>query len=168
MHEFPSGTITFLFTDIQGSSRLWEEHPQAMSAVLLRHDILLRQAIEENSGVVFKTMGDAFCAAFSTAPHAISAALAAQRALQSEAWPEPVVLWVRMAIHTGAAETRESDYFGPPLNRVARLLSAGHGGQTLLSNVAYDLCAEYLPAGAALVDLGAHTLRDLGRREHVF
>jgi class 3 adenylate cyclase len=133
--DLPTGTVTFLFTDIEGSTQLWEQHPEAMSASLARHDILLRQAIESNHGYVFKTVGDAFYAVFSTAPDAVEAALATQRALCAETWGETPIK-VRMALHVGAAEARDGDYFGPPLNRVARLLSAGHGGQTLLSAAA--------------------------------
>ena len=166
--SLPNGTVTFLFTDMEGSTRLWEEHPQAMRPALARHDALLRQAIEDNNGVVFKTIGDAFCTAFATAPDALKAALAAQCALHAEPWPDALSLRVRMALHTGAAELREGDYFGQPLNRVARLLGAGHGGQTLLSDVAHDLTRDTLPASVSLLSLGEHRLRDLGRPESVF
>jgi len=114
--NLPSGIVTFLFTDIEGSTKLWEEHPEAMRAALARHDALLRQAIESNSGVVFKTVGDAFCAAFASAPDALHAALAAQRALHAEPWPDRLSLRVRMALHTGMTEERDGDYFGQPLN----------------------------------------------------
>src|SRR5439155_19509733 len=124
-----AGTVTFLFTDIEGSTRLWETHQAAMQAALPRHDALVRQSVAAHSGHVFKTGGDAFCAAFHTAPDALAAALEAQRALHVEHWPDPVTIRVRMALHTGAVELRDGDYFGPPLNRVARLLAAGHGGQ---------------------------------------
>src|SRR5262245_25800198 len=132
----PSGTVTFLFTDIEGSTRLWEQHPEAMRVALARHDALLRQAIGANGGHVFKGMGDQFCAAFAIAPDAIAAALTAQQTLASASWGEVGPVRVRMALHTGAVEQREGDYFGPPLNRVARLLDAGHGGQVLLSQAA--------------------------------
>src|SRR5438876_3657979 len=102
MAELPTGTVTFLFTDIEGSTRLWEQHPEAMRAALARHDALLRHAIEAHAGTVFKTMGDQFCAAFATAPAAVAAALDAQIALQAEEWPEATALRVRMALHTGA------------------------------------------------------------------
>src|SRR5579864_1571050 len=98
--SLPSGTVTFLFTDIEGSTRLWEQHPEAMRSALARHDALLRKAIESHHGHVFKTVGDAFCAAFATAPEALAAALAAQRALASERWPEETTLRARMALHT--------------------------------------------------------------------
>src|SRR5690349_5670915 len=125
--NLPTGTVTFLFTDIEGSTHLWEEHLASMRLALARHDALLRVAIERHAGVVFKTVGDAFCAAFAMAPNAIEAALDAQRSLAAGTTDLP--LRVRMALHTGTVEQREGDYFGPPLNRVARLLSAGHGGQ---------------------------------------
>ena len=164
----PSGTITFLFTDIEGSTRLWEEHPHAMSIALARHDTLLRQCIEANQGVVFKTIGDAFCAAFATASDGLAAALAAQCSLDAEPWPEGLALRVRMALHTGTAESRDGDYFGQPLNRVARLLAVGHGGQTLLSAVAHDLIRDVLPIWVTCKPLGEHRLRDLGRPEPIF
>jgi len=166
--SLPSGTVTFLFTDIEDSTRLWEEQPQAMRAALARHDRLLRQAIDGNAGVVFKTIGDAFCAAFATAPDALRAALAAQRALVAEPWPDPLTLRVRMALHTGDAELRDNDYFGQALNRVARLLAAGHGGQTLLSDVAHDLTRDALPPSVTCKPLGEHRLKNLGRPEPVF
>src|SRR5919202_2748126 len=164
----PSGTITFLFTDIEGSTKLWDQHPEAMREALARHDALLRQAIVANGGYVFKTMGDAFCAAFPTAFAALGAALAAQRALLAEPWSETGPLRVRVGIHTGMAQQRDGDYFGPALNRVARLLSAGHGLQTLLSRPAYELVRDSLPEGVALQDLGEHRLKDLFRPERIF
>jgi predicted ATPase/class 3 adenylate cyclase/Tfp pilus assembly protein PilF len=168
MPGLPGGTVTFLFTDIEGSTRLWEEHPDAMRRGLARHDVLVRAAIERHEGVVFKTIGDAFCAAFHTAPRALAAALAAQQALLAEPWPEPISIAVRMALHTGAAEAENNDYFGPPLNRVARLLSVGHGGQVLLSQPTYALIGDLLPPSCALKDMGEHRLRDLNRPERLF
>ena len=164
----PTGTVTLLFTDIEGSTRLWESHETAMRAALARHDALLRRAIGARGGHVFKTVGDAFCAAFPTAPDALAAALEAQRALHLERWPDPVKLRVRMALHTGTVEVRDGDYFGTPLNRVARLLAAGHGGQTLLSEAMHDLCRDHLPPLASIKPLGEHGLKDLARREAVF
>jgi len=164
----PSGTITLLFTDIEGSTKLWEAHPEAMQIVLARHDTLLREAIATHDGYVFKTIGDAFCAAFATAPEAVQAALSAQQALVRESWPEPLTLKVRMALHTGAVESRDSDYFGPPLNRVARLLSTGHGGQTLLTQATQERVRDSLPPTATLRDLGTHQLKDLARPEQVY
>ena len=149
----PTGTLTFLFTDIEGSTRLWEHDAQGMQAALARHDELLRGAIEERGGYVFKTVGDAFCAAFLTAPDALEAALEIQRRLLSSEWEQAEPLRVRMALHTGAAEERDGDYFGPPLNRVARLLSAAHGGQVLLSLATQELVRDQLPTGTTFRDL---------------
>lgn len=164
----PTGTVTFLFTDIEGSTRLWESQQAAMQAALPRHDALVRQCIAAHGGHVFKTGGDAFCAAFHTAPDALAAALESQRALHAERWPESAKLRVRMALHTGTAEFRDGDYFGAPLNRVARLLAAGHGGQTLLSESTHDLCRDHLPPLTTARALGEHGLKDLARREAVF
>jgi predicted ATPase/class 3 adenylate cyclase len=165
----PTGTVTFLFTDIEGSTRMWERNPRAMQEALARHDELLRTIIEARDGYVFKTVGDAFCAAFGTAADAAEAALAVQLALLEEGWAEEVGgIRVRMALHAGAAEERDGDYFGPAVNRVARLLSAGHGGQVLLSHAAQQLTRDDLPDGASLKDLGERRLKDLFRPERVF
>ena len=164
----PTGTLTFLFTDIEGSTKMWQHDAPAMRSALLRHDEILRDAIEERGGYVFKTVGDAFCAAFPTAPDALEAAISTQRVLHTGSQGEESRLRVRMALHTGAAEERGGDYFGPTLNRVARLLSAGHGGQTLLSLPAQELVRDQLPVGAELRDLGEHRLKDLARPERVF
>jgi len=139
-----------------------------MRAALARHDALLRHCITAHSGQVFKSVGDGFCAVFATATDAVGAALAAQLALHTEPWPEHVAIRARMALHTGAAELRNGDYFGAPLNHVSRLLAVGHGGQALLSEITHDLCRDRLPAGAALRSLGEHSLKDLARREPVF
>jgi predicted ATPase/class 3 adenylate cyclase len=169
MAHVPTGTVTFLFTDIEGSTKLWEQSPESMRAALTRHDAILREAIEGHGGFVFKTVGDAFCAAFPTALDALESALAAQRALFSEAWQEEIgTLRVRMALHTGATEERDGDYFGPPVNRVARLLSAGHGGQVLLCLPTQELVRDQLPADIHLRDLGERGLKDLSRPERVF
>jgi len=168
MPDLPTGTVTLLFTDIEGSTRLWEAHAAAMRSALARHDALLRHCIEDHDGHVFKTGGDAFCAAFHTASDAAAAAVDAQRALAREPWPEAAKLRVRMAVHTGAVELRDGDYFGATLNRVARLLTAGHGGQTLLSESTHDLCRDHLPPLARVRPLGSHGLKDLGRPEAVF
>ena len=118
MLELPSGTVTFLFTDIEGSTRLWEEQPSHMRMALARHDALVRQAIESNRGVVFKTVGDAFCGAFAMAADALEAALKAQRSLLTDNAPLP--FRVRMALHTGSVENREGDYFGAPSRPLGR------------------------------------------------
>lgn len=161
-------TVTFLFTDIEGSTKLWERHEDAMRVALSRHDELLRSVLETHGGRIFKTVGDAFCAAFAAAPNALSAALEAQCALQAETWPEPVVLRVRFSLHTGAAERRDNDYFGPPLNRVARLLAIGYGGQILLTQATYELTRDSLLEGVELRDLDFHRLKDLQRPERVY
>jgi len=168
MAELPSGTVTFLFTDIEGSTKRWEQQPEAMRLALARHDALMRRVIQEHGGHVVKTMGDAFHAVFSRAPDAAAATLDAQRRLQAEPWGEIGPLRVRMALHTGAAEEREGDYYGPSLNRAARLMSAGHGGQTLLTEATAALVRDDLPALSNLVDLGEHRLKDLARPERVF
>jgi predicted ATPase/class 3 adenylate cyclase len=168
MAVLPTGTVTFLFTDIEGSTRLWERDASAMQSALARHDGILRSAIEEREGHVFKTLGDAFCCAFSSAPEALGAAISAQRALHDEEWEEGAMIRVRMALHTGAVDEQGGDYFGPALNRVSRLLSAGHGGQTLLSLATQELVRDALPVDASLEDLGERRLKDLFRPERVF
>jgi predicted ATPase/class 3 adenylate cyclase len=164
----PSGTVTLLFTDIEGSTRLWESEPERMAPALRRHDELVRSAIEAVGGYVFKTVGDAYCAAFWTAEAAVRAALSAQRALGSQSWPTSRPVRVRMGLHTGACEERNGDYFGPVVNRVARLEAVAHGGQVVLSGTTAGLVSGSLPDGAALRDLGLHRLKDLGRPEQMF
>jgi class 3 adenylate cyclase len=168
MAGLPTGTVTFLLTDIEGSTRLWERDAKRIQVALARHDEILRSTTEEHGGHVFKTVGDAFCCAFPTAPNALEAALLAQRTLLSEEWGETGPLRVRMALHTGVAEERDGDYFGPPVNRVARLLSAAYGGQVLLSLPTHEMVRDQLPAGSALMDLGERRLKDLLRPERVF
>ena len=167
MTGLPTGTVTLLFTDVEGSTRLWERDPEAMSRAIARHDELLRNTVEAHGGFVFKTVGDAFHAAFSTAQEAVEAALDAQKSLLSEEG-EVGPLRVRMALRTGPVEERDGDYFGPTLNRVARLLSAGHGGQVLLSLSTRELVHDRLPSGVGLRDLGVRRLKDLFGPEHVF
>jgi predicted ATPase/class 3 adenylate cyclase len=166
-HSGSEATLTFLFTDIEGSSQPWDRHPEAMRHSLARHDALLRNAIEAHGGQVFKTIRNQFCAAFATAPDALAAALAGQRALHAEPWPLPAPLRARMALYTGTAEAREGDYFGAPLNRVARLLAAAHGSQILLALTTTELARDQLPEGADLRDLGERRLQDRIRPERV-
>src|SRR3712207_1033234 len=168
MAELPTGTVTFLYTDIEGSTRRWEVHAQAMPAAVERHDDLLRRTIAAHHGHVFRTAGDGLCAAFATAPDAVAAALAAQRALSAEDWGAIGSMRVRMALHTGTAEVREGDYVGVALNRLARLLAAGHGSQVLLSQTTADLVRGALPERTSLRDLGEHRLRDLVEPERVY
>jgi predicted ATPase/class 3 adenylate cyclase len=164
----PSGTVTLLFTDIEGSTQHWEERPDEMSAALRRHDELLRAAIERHSGHVFKTMGDEFCAAFSHPSDAIAAAADAQRALAAEDWSAVGGLQVRMALHSGATDERDGDYFGSPVNRVARLLAIAHGGQTIVSGVTAMQLRGVMTDRTELRDLGEHRLKDLIESEHVW
>jgi predicted ATPase/class 3 adenylate cyclase len=166
--ERPSGTVTLLFTDIEGSTCMWEQDPTAMNDALQKHDSLLRSAIEASGGYVFNTAGDAFCAVFSTAKEAVEAARDAQRSLSAQRWPEATVLRVRMALHTGECEERGGDYFGPPVNRVARLTSVAHGGQVILSRATADMVRESLPRELELRELGTHRLKDLSRPEELF
>jgi predicted ATPase/class 3 adenylate cyclase len=166
--QAPTGNITFLFTDIERSSQLWEQHPQAMGRALARHDAIMQSVFQEHEGYVFKTIGDAFCVAFSDATRAVLASLAVQRELAAEAWEETGPLRVRMALHSGETDERDGDYFGRPLNRVARLLAAGHGGQTLLSRVTAERVREKLPMEISLRDLGERRLKDLSKPERIF
>ncbi len=159
---------TFLLTDIEGSTRLWEEHAAAMGAALATHDHLLRGAVEGAGGTVVKTTGDGLMAVFAVPASGVQAAIAAQRALRDTAWGQTGPLRVRMALHAGLAESRDGDYFGPALNRTARILAIGHGGQVLVSALAAALVADSLPPGAELLDRGSHRLRDLDRPEQVF
>jgi predicted ATPase/class 3 adenylate cyclase len=169
MPDLPSGTVTFLFTDIEGSTALWERDRAAMAATVERHHALLRTAIETHHGVLFKTVGDAIQSAFPTAPDAVAAALDAQRSLETECWSAVGrALAVRMAVHTTSAEPRDRDYLAPGLNRLARLVSAAHGGQVLLTLVTQNLARDALPLNASLRDLGEHPLRDLHQPQRVF
>jgi predicted ATPase/class 3 adenylate cyclase len=164
----PSGTVTFLFTDVEGSTRLWESAPSVMGAAMARHDELVRAEIEAHGGHVFSTGGDGFAVAFARAGDAIAAAVSAQRALGGESWPAGAAIGVRMGLHTGEAEERDGDYFGSAVNRTARLMALAHGGQVVASAATADVAGDSLPPDVKLVDLGEHLLRDLSRRERVF
>jgi TolB-like protein/class 3 adenylate cyclase/tetratricopeptide (TPR) repeat protein len=173
MTNIPTGTVTFLFTDIEGSTQLWQQHPEAMAQALERHHALLSQAIEAYDGYVFQIIGDAFCAAFHKPLNGLQAALAAQRALNQADWGEIGSLKVRMALHTGAVEVQPGEktsgeyVSGITLSRAARLLSAGHGGQILLTQTTCDLVRDGFLPGIGLIDLGEHRLKDLVLPEHV-
>jgi predicted ATPase/class 3 adenylate cyclase len=167
-HGFRSGTVTFFFTDLEGSTRLWEDHPDAMRSALARHDALLRGAVEAHGGQVVKTTGDGVHAVFATAHDALDAAVAAQHALATERWGETGALRVRIGLHTGEAEFRAGDYYGGALNRAARLMNTAHGGQIVLSRATQELLRDDLVDEFDLVDLGEHRLRDLSRPERVF
>ncbi len=164
----PTGTVTLLFTDIEGSTRRWEERRDAMAQALRRHDELVRRAIERHGGHVFKTVGDAFCAAFWRATDALAAAIDAQRELSGEDWNAIDGLQVRMALHSGTTDEREGDYFGPAVNRVARLLATAHGGQVIFSDATASLLRGVMPERSESCDLGEHRLADLVEPEHVW
>jgi predicted ATPase/class 3 adenylate cyclase/tetratricopeptide (TPR) repeat protein len=166
--ESPSGSVAFLFTDIEGSTVRWDRDPKAMQQAVRQHDALLRALIEQHHGHIFKALGDAFCVSFHDVAEAAIAALAAQRMLAQQDFSAVDGLRVRIAIHVGESDEREGDYFGPTLNRVSRLLAIGHGGQVLLSGSAAALADGALPADATLLDLGEHRLKDLVAFEHVF
>jgi predicted ATPase/class 3 adenylate cyclase len=170
MAELPIGTVTFLLTDVEGSTRLWEQHPTAMRTALTRHDALVEETVARHAGAVVRPRGegDSRFAVFARASDAIAAAVALQLALHAEPWPTPAPLRVRMAVHTGEADLHEGDYYGAAVNRCARLRGIAHGGQTLLSQTTYDLARAALPATAVLHDLGEHRLRDLAAAERIF
>lgn len=169
-NDLPAGTITFLFTDIEDSTHLWECYPDAMMVSLARHDDLLRQAIQSHHGHLVKTTGDGGYAVFSRVADAITAALEFQRALAAETWPElsPDKLRARTGLHTGEAELRHGDYHGTALNRAARIMSLGHGGQVLLSFSVAGIGRDNLPAEITFRDMGEHRLRGLARPERIY
>ncbi|MGI9601023.1 MAG: ATP-binding protein [Acidimicrobiales bacterium] len=161
--NLPTGMVTFLFTDIEGSTRMWEGHPDEMQGALERHDDILRTVIEANGGYVFSTAGDSFAAAFQDPDIAVEAARQTQQVLDAEPWPAHTVISVRMGLHTGETWEKDRDYFGHTLNVAARLMSAGHGGQILVSNTTNELLA-----GAPTVSLGEHRLKDLSQARQVW
>ncbi len=162
----PTGTVTFMFTDIEKSTHLWDAHPERMDEALRRHDELLRRVIDEAGGRMFATGGDGFGVAFASVADAVNAALGVQRAMLAERWPDPVELRVRIGIHTGEAIERDSDYFGPPVNRAARLMGAAHGGQTVVSALVAEVLGD--TSRAELIDLGHVYLKGLVEPVHVF
>jgi predicted ATPase/class 3 adenylate cyclase len=168
MAELPRGTVTFLLTDVEGSTRLLTRLRGRYAGVLAEHQRLLRAAFDEHDGREVHTEGDAFFVAFARASDAIAAAVSAQQALASQRWPEGVDLRVRMGLHTGEAEVRLGDYVGLDVHRAARICSAGHGGQVLISGATRELVADELPSDVALRDLGEHRLKDLDRPERLF
>src|SRR5919108_2288391 len=168
MPERPTGTVTFLFTDIEGSTRLLQQLRDRYGEVLSTHARLLREAIEHFDGHEIDTQGDAFFAAFARARDAVAAAVAAQRALAAERWPDGVAVRVRMGLHTGEPLVGGERYVGMGVHRGARICSAGHGGQVLLSNATRELVEDELPDDVQLRDLGEHELKDLKRPERIF
>ena len=169
MGDMPAeATRTYLFSDVEGSTRLWERHPEAMQDALARHDAILRAAVEGCGGTVVKTTGDGLMAVFGSASAAITASIAAQEGLRDEPWGETGPLRVRMGTHVGEAQTRGGDYYGTAVNRAARVMAAAHGGQVLLSAPTAELVAGSLPDDVHLRDLGTHRLKDLAGPEHLF
>jgi predicted ATPase/class 3 adenylate cyclase len=171
MPALPTGTVTFLFTDLEGSTRVWEERRDAMAAAVERHDELLEGAVTRHGGVVFARGGDGLSAAFSTAPDAVAAAVEGQRALASEPWGETGALRSRMGVHTGEGRVLGADgmqYESHSLNRCARLMAVAHGEQLVISATTAELVQGALPPGCELVDLGEHALRDLQSTMHVY
>ena len=160
--------MTFLFTEVEGSTRLWEESPDVMQHAMPRHDELLRDAVESHDGFIVKNTGDGFHAVFATAHDAVTAAVAAQPALLADEWNIAETVRVRMGIHTGEAEFRDGDYSGSAVNRAERLMSVAHGGQIVVSTATEELLHDALPEKYGFVDLGEHRLRDLGRPERLF
>ncbi len=167
MAALPTGTVSFLFTDIEGSTRLWEGIPDAMAAAVARHDAMLLGAIADHDGHVFSTSGDGMAAAFARAQEAVAAALQAQLAMSDADW-KIEALRVRMAIHTGEADERDGNYFGRALNETGRLLGSGHGGQVLISGATREVLGSQLADGMGLRDLGEHRLRDVTRPLRIF
>jgi predicted ATPase/class 3 adenylate cyclase len=168
MAEFPSGTVTFVFTDIEGSTRLLARLRGRYAGVLAQHQRVLRAAFDAFGGREVHTEGDAFFVAFARASDAIAAAVSAQRALASQHWPEGVEVRVRMGVHTGEAHVQLDDYVGLEVHRAARICAVGHGGQVLISGSTRELVADELPQDVALRDLGEHRLKDLDRPQHLF
>ena len=165
----PSGTVTFLFTDIEGSTQLARQHPDTMPAALARHHAILNEAIEDNEGYLFRTLGDEFEVAFATAQQALAAVLTAQRELQRADWCATGPLRVRMGLHTGPAVPRGDDYDGYlTLAHTKRLMAVAVGEQVLVSQAAHALLYEQLPPGITLQDLGAHRLKDFDRAENIY
>lgn len=162
MSGLPTGTVTFLFTDIEGSTRLWEKYPEGMKTALAKHDSLLGGIFLIHNGQIIKTTGDGFHVVFETATDAVQAAIHSQQALQKDTWDEATIK-VRMGLHTGEAELRDGDYFGQTLNLAARIMSVGHGGQILLSETTYQVAKEHLPGNVSAFDLGQHRLKGVAQ-----
>jgi len=177
MHNLPSGTVTFLFTDIENSTPLWEQYPGIMKSALAGHDAILKETVESNNGQIIKTTGDGVHAVFSTAMDAIEASLNAQHEFQTSEFfakrPDvgknsEVSIRVRMGLHTGEAELRDGDYYGSTLNRAARIMGIGHGGQILVSEITLRVAREHLPQKISILDLGLHQLKGLNRPERIY
>jgi len=177
MSNLPTGTVTFLFTDIENSTPLWEQHPEAMKSALAKHDSLLKETVEANNGQIIKTTGDGIHAVFSTVINAVQASFDAQREFQTskvfakhadDSKHSEFSIRVRMGIHTGEAELRDGDYYGGTLNRAARIMSIGHGGQILISETTFQIAREYLSKDVSVLDLGQYQLKGLSKPEKIY
>lgn len=170
MHTLPDGVVTFLFTDIEGSTRLWELFPAEMMEALRRHDDAVGAAVEAHNGILVKPRGegDSQFVVFRSASDAVEGAAEIQRRLEVVDWPTPEALRVRASLHTGPAELELGDYYGAAVNRAARLRAIAHGGQTLLSGSTFAVVQDHVPEGVTVTDMGLHRLKDLTRSEHVF
>src|SRR5207302_5099492 len=170
MGALPTGTVTFLLTDVEGSTRRWEDSPKAMGLAMARHDELIASCLRAHNGQMVESgrEGDSVLAAFDRAGDAATCAIEIQRRLRREPWPAGASLRVRVALNSGEAELRGGHYYGQAVYRCARLMAIAHGGQVLLSQATCELVRDGLPAGAGLVDLGFHHLKDLERAEHVY
>jgi predicted ATPase/class 3 adenylate cyclase/DNA-binding CsgD family transcriptional regulator len=166
----PTGTVTFLFTDVESSSHLWERYPEAMPSAVARHDTLIEQAVEAHRGHVVRQRSEAErrFTVFARATEAVAAAAAIQQALHAEVWPGEVPLRVRLAVHTGEADLRDGDYYGTAVRRCAQMRALAHGGQVLVSEATHDLIRDAPLPGLGLKDVGARRLRDLTRPERVY
>jgi predicted ATPase/class 3 adenylate cyclase len=170
LDTLPTGTITFLLTDIEGSTRLWDQDAPSMQKAVARQQTIIAELVQQHAGRLPKAQGegDSVLAVFPRASDAVAATLEIQRSLNSEVWPTNTPIRIRIALHTGEAELREGDYYGQTVNRCARMRAIAHGGQTLLSKATAELVRDQLPEGASLEDAGVHQLRDLTVPEHVF
>ena len=168
MRELPTGTVTLLFTDIEGSTHLLQQLGERYADLLTVCRQFLRTAFQQWNGHEVDTQGDAFFVAFARATDAVAAAVDGQRALFTHAWPDGVAMRVRMGMHTGEPHLASEGYVGLDVHRAARIMSAGHGGQILLSKTTCDLSEHALPEGVSLRDLGENRLKDLGHPTHLF
>jgi class 3 adenylate cyclase len=168
MPDLPTGTVTLLFTDIEGSTRLLQQLGEHYSDVLADCRHLLRQMFVQYNGHEVDTQGDAFFVSFARATDAVAAAAAIQRVLAEHAWPEGISVRVRIGLHTGEPKLTADGYIGMDVHHAARIMSAGHGGQILLSPTTHQLVEQHLPVGTSLQDLGEHRLKDLQRPSHLF
>src|SRR5262249_55438395 len=166
--DLPTGTVTFLFTDIEGSTRLLQRLGPRYGEALADHRAIMRDAFARCNGREVDTQGDAFFVVFARAADALSCAVDIQRALAEHSWPDDAQVKVRMGLHTGEPVAQGGGYVGLDVHRAARICAAGHGGQILLSQSTVDLIEANLPSGAALRDLGEHFLKDLQRPEHIY